>query len=96
VLLAGNRPRWMNLLKTRFDRNIADAERIVFAPALRQLDFFRLLLAADVILDPFHFGGGNSTYEALALGVPIVTMPGAFMRGRVTNACYKKMGLAGI
>jgi protein O-GlcNAc transferase len=44
-----------------------------------------------VMLDPLHFGGGNTTYEALALGVPIVHWPGEFMRGRVTTGCYQKM-----
>jgi protein O-GlcNAc transferase len=94
VMLAGSRPHWMQLLKARFARNIPGAaERTIFISPLRQSEFFRLLLAADVMLDPFHFGGGNSTYEALALGVPIMTMPAAFMRGRVTYACYKRMGL---
>ena len=46
------------------------------------------------MLDPIHFGGGNTTYEALALGVPIVTWPGDFMRGRVTAGCYQKMNLS--
>ncbi|MEW5944437.1 MAG: hypothetical protein AB1710_11420, partial [Pseudomonadota bacterium] len=41
----------------------------------------------------FHFGGGNTAYEALAVGAPIVTWPGAYMRGRVTYACYRKMGV---
>ncbi len=46
--------------------------------------FLTLLWAADAVLDPPHFGSGNSSYEAFALGAPIVTWPGAFMRGRVT------------
>ena len=38
------------------------------------------LASADVILDPLHFSGGNTTFEALAMGTPIVTLPGTFMR----------------
>ena len=56
------------------------------------LDHARIL--CDVILDPLHFGGGNTSYEALGLGIPVVTLPSSYMRGRVTAACYHKMGLS--
>ena len=49
-------------------------------------------MMADVILDPPFFGGGNTSYEAFAMGLPIVTWPGSFMRGRVTEGCYRQMG----
>ncbi len=51
-----------------------------------------LLSVVDVILDPPTWSGGNTTFEALSFGTPIVTLPGEFMRGRVTYACYKQMG----
>ena len=34
-----------------------------------------------------------TTYEALAAGTPIVTLPGGFLRGRQTYACYRRMGV---
>jgi len=49
-------------------------------------------MVADVVLDPPFFGGGNTSYEAFAMGLPIVTWPGEFMRGRVTEGCYRQMG----
>jgi protein O-GlcNAc transferase len=45
------------------------------------------------LLDPLHFGGGNTSYEGLAVGVPIVTLPSRFLRGRITFALYKQMGM---
>jgi predicted O-linked N-acetylglucosamine transferase (SPINDLY family) len=47
----------------------------------------------DVLLDSFHFGGGNTTAEALATGIPIVTLPGAYMRGRFTYAWLRRIGV---
>ena len=94
LLIRGRQPHWQELLEDRFARTIGDvAGRIVFYPPFLGEDFFRLLMTGDVMLDPFHFGGGNSTYEALAMGLPIVTLPGEFMRGRVTSACYERMGI---
>ena len=57
-------------------------------------DFLELNALADVLLDPIHFGGGNTSYEGLALATPIVTWPGEFLRNRITWALYPKMGLA--
>jgi predicted O-linked N-acetylglucosamine transferase (SPINDLY family) len=46
---------------------------------------------SDVSLDPLHFGGGNTTYEALAVGTPVVTLPGPYLRSRISRALYQKM-----
>jgi predicted O-linked N-acetylglucosamine transferase (SPINDLY family) len=45
----------------------------------------------DVVLDPIHFGGGNSSFEAIAMGTPVVTMAGSFLRSRITSAIYEQM-----
>jgi predicted O-linked N-acetylglucosamine transferase (SPINDLY family) len=68
-------------------------DRVWFAPRQPFDSFLMLLRAADVVLDPLHWTGGNSTYEAFALGVPIVTWPSAFMRGRVTAAAARQAGV---
>lgn len=47
----------------------------------------------DVLLDPFPFGGGATTYDAIAVGTPIVTLPGEWMRGRVTAGCWRQIGI---
>ncbi len=44
-----------------------------------------------MLLDPPHFGGVNSTYDALALAKPIVTCPSGYQRGRYTLGCYQKL-----
>ena len=69
------------------------ADRVSWVPRQEYQDFLALTAACDVMLDPIHFGGGNTTYEALALGVPVVTMPSRLMRGRLTLAMYEAMGM---
>src|SRR5207244_780770 len=79
----GMAPRWEQLLPQRFAATMPDVvERIRFVPKLNPPEFLSLMAQADVLLDPLHFGGGNTSYEGLALGVPIVTMPSRFLRGR--------------
>jgi predicted O-linked N-acetylglucosamine transferase (SPINDLY family) len=94
VLLRGSRPEWEELLMRRLGRTLADVlERVRFVPRQDLPGFLSLNAVADVMLDPVHFGGGNTSYEALALGVPIVTLPSAFLRGRITYALYRQMGV---
>jgi predicted O-linked N-acetylglucosamine transferase (SPINDLY family) len=69
------------------------AARIVVLPGLNRADFVALLAASDVMLDPLHYSGGNTSLEAFAVGTPIVTWPGAFMRARHTFGFYALMGL---
>lgn len=51
--------------------------------------FLRHLAGARVVLDTFGWSGGNTSLEALAMGTPVVTLPGPFMRGRHTYAMLK-------
>jgi len=94
VLIEGLEPEWNKILHGRFQKAFPESiDRVQFLPRQGRDDFLGLMAVSDVMLDPFHFGGGNTTYEALSLGTPIVTLPSDFMRGRVTSACYRKMGL---
>jgi protein O-GlcNAc transferase len=46
-----------------------------------------------VLLDPLHFGSGNTFYDAMVTGTPVVTWPGRFARGRNVAAAYRQMGV---
>ncbi|MGO8748004.1 MAG: tetratricopeptide repeat protein [Thermoguttaceae bacterium] len=79
-------------LRSRFQRTLAGVVgRIRFVPWTPYPDYLNLSALADVLLDPLHYGGGVTTYDALAMGAPIVTLPSAYQRGRYTWGCYQKM-----
>jgi predicted O-linked N-acetylglucosamine transferase (SPINDLY family) len=46
---------------------------------------------ADVTLDPFPFGGGNTQLESFAFGTPVITKPDQYLKGRITGALYLQM-----
>jgi predicted O-linked N-acetylglucosamine transferase (SPINDLY family) len=48
--------------------------------------FLSHIAVCDVALDTFGFSGGQTSVDTLSANVPVVTLPGAFMRGRQTAA----------
>lgn len=67
---------------------------VVFTQPVAHEMFPALLRAGDVYLDSLGWSGGNTTLEAIANGLPIVTTPGPLMRGRHSAAILTQMGLA--
>lgn len=58
-----------------------------------RLDYVMINLLSDVYLDTFTWSGGNTSLEAIACNLPIVTCPGEFMRGRHTDSFLKLLGV---
>jgi len=93
VLVEDAHPAAGQLLRARWQETLPDvAERLVLLPRLAPEDYFHLLARATVALDPLHFGGANTVYDALAAGVPVVTLPGALPRGRYAAALTRAVG----
>jgi predicted O-linked N-acetylglucosamine transferase (SPINDLY family) len=79
---------------SRWRRVMPDvADRVVWLDRMDRDAFLAVTSLCDVMLDPTHFCGGNTSYEAFAFGVPVVTLPSPLLRGRLTYAMYRKMGL---
>ncbi len=94
ILMEGQHPEWTAMLQRRFARTLGEgAKRVRFLPGQSHEDFMSLYGVADVSLDPIHFGGGNTTYEALAIGLPVVTWPSEFLRCRLSYAMYRQSGI---
>jgi protein O-GlcNAc transferase len=94
VLPAGYNPRLAEHLRARFARSLGPvAERVRFLPAMSHRDFMNVMALADVSLDTRPFGGGNTSWQAIAAGTPIVTWPGRYLRGRYTQALYRLAGM---
>lgn len=94
LLLEGQDQNWGQILRDRFAKTLgALAERVVFRPRQSHDNYMRLLALSDVSLDSFPFCGGNTTYQSLAMGTPVVTLPGRYLRGRLSLAIYHHMGM---
>src|SRR5438132_14246464 len=60
----------------------------------RHDDYLRINLVCDAMLDTMHWSGGNTSLDALACGLPMVALPGAFMRGRQSAGMLQLLGIA--
>lgn len=56
--------------------------------------FPSLLRSGDVYLDSMGWSGGNTTLEAIACELPVITFPTALMRGRHSKAILERIGLS--
>jgi protein O-GlcNAc transferase len=80
------------ILKARILTQCA-AERVIFMPWVPVDVLFSVMKISDALLDTVYFGGGTTIQFAFAFGVPVVTMPGRYARGRVVHSYYSLMGI---
>jgi protein O-GlcNAc transferase len=73
-------------------RGMDTSGRIKILPRLSRNEFLRVNQLCDAMLDTMHWSGGNTSLDAIASGLPIVTLPGRFMRGRQSLAMLKALG----
>jgi predicted O-linked N-acetylglucosamine transferase (SPINDLY family) len=86
------------LLKQRLNRAFAVAglkseDYCTFLTIPERVDYLAINLLSDVYLDTFCWSGGNTSLEAIACKLPIVTCPGEFMRGRHSYSFLKMIGV---
>jgi len=85
---------FIDRLSRRFAvRGLPTAGRIKLLPNVSHADYLRVNLACDVMLDSLYWSGGNTSLDAIACGLPVVTQPGTFMRGRQSAGMLSVMGL---
>lgn len=84
--------------RTRLDRaftaeGLEVSDYCVLLPQLTPFDYWNLNLLSDVFLDSLEWSGGVTTLEAIACGLPIVTLPGRFMRARHSYGILRQLGV---
>ncbi|MEO8316255.1 MAG: hypothetical protein ABI645_15845, partial [Pseudomonadota bacterium] len=75
------------------DAGGVDFNHVIWQPLRPGSDFRALLSVCDVMLDTLHWSGGNTSLDALAARLPIVTCPGRFLRGRQSAAMLRTLSL---
>ncbi|HEU0290004.1 MAG TPA: glycosyltransferase, partial [Burkholderiales bacterium] len=90
-MISSVRSRYVEL----FRKNGIAEDRLLLSD--QQLDVRERHLARyaeiDIALDTFPFAGSTTTFEALWMGVPVVTLEGSRMVARWSTAMLRKAGL---
>jgi protein O-GlcNAc transferase len=97
VLFEGRHPaltaKYLARLGAACRRERVDAsERVLVLAQCSHVEYLRINAVCDAMLDTLRWSGGNTSLDALACGLPIVTLPGRFMRGRQSAAMLTSTG----
>ncbi len=85
----------MDRLNKVFRRAGLDFHNFVqLVPWLNKQTFHGLMQRADVYLDTIGFSGFNTAMQAVECSLPIVSLKGLFMRGRLASAILERINLS--
>jgi len=79
-------------LTERFKVEGVSASRLVLEGESPHSELFERYNDVDIALDTFPYSGGVTTYEALWMGVPVITVPGATFASRHSQSHLMTIG----
>lgn len=81
-------------LAKRFSERGVDPSRLVFLGAdPTRASHLGMVAGMDIALDPFPFNGCTTSFEALWMGIPVVTLAGRRFLGRMGTSFLTHLGL---
>ncbi|MGA7579025.1 MAG: tetratricopeptide repeat protein [Desulfobaccales bacterium] len=66
---------------------------VTLLPNLEDAHYYALYRLVDIFLDSIGYSGFTTTQNAISCDLPVVTVPGKFMRGRQSYAILTMMGV---
>jgi protein O-GlcNAc transferase len=98
VMFPGENPAASERYFARLEKVISTAGltmagRVIRLKSVDHATYKRINAVCDVMLDTRYWSGGNTSLDALSVGLPIVTRPGEFMRGRQSMGMLSLMDL---
>ena len=98
VLFHGRHPRitagYVERMGAACERAGVDMpSRVHWLPQCDHETYLAINNSCTAMLDTTRWSGGNTTLDALATGLPVVALPGRFMRARQSAAMLRLLGL---
>jgi predicted O-linked N-acetylglucosamine transferase (SPINDLY family) len=83
-----------NAAHKRFTDAGIDSARVTLVGRQPRNQYLNQYNAIDIALDPFPYGGGTTSLDALWMGVPIITLAGTLPVGRTGATLLNQLGLS--
>ena len=95
VFTGGRRQRWTDTFITRLLQaiNPEDVPRCHIVDRVSSEQFIDFIGIADVLLHPFPFDGSRTSADSIAAGIPYVTLPTEYLRGRMGASFLRTMNM---
>ena len=75
-----------------FEAKGVDRSRLMLEGSAPHIELLARYNDVDIALDPFPYSGGLTTYEALWMGVPVITAPGKTFASRHSQSHLSTLG----
>ena len=82
-----------NVMKKFYDNGVKKNQLIFLDKEKKSEDHLKLYNKADLALDTFPYPGVTTTYEALLMGLPVLTMKGFNFNSRCGESIMKNMNM---
>lgn len=81
------------MIDERFRKNGIPMERVSISPMCDMEQYFAAYNEVDIMLDTYPFSGATTTFDALRMGRPIITLVGERHVSRVSYSLLRHVGL---
>lgn len=94
VITGGRKKRWTDIFVGRLNKTLgSDAERCHIVERVSSNKFLQLLKISDVLLHPFPFDGSKTAADGVGTGIPFVTLPAEYLRGRMGASLLRTLNM---
>ena len=95
VVTSGRRTAWTKRYELRLEMSLGPElmDRMHILQRISSEKFLNLLQISDVLLHPFPFDGSRTSADGIGVGIPVLTLPAEYLRGRMCQAFYRTMDM---
>ncbi len=96
LILKSSSPRVSDLLRTKFEKEKI-INSVVIVSHIKNFDeHINLYKKVDLALDTFPYNGVTTSFEAIWMGVPVLTMKGTNLQSRAGESINKNLNLSNL